>query len=56
MIELFTAADVRFIETGLRHGTLTVVIDENSFEVTTLRIDAETDGRHAVVEYTQVYI
>jgi len=38
--------------TGLAHGTLTVVAGGRSFEVTTLRRDIETDGRHAVVAYT----
>ncbi|HPG88611.1 MAG TPA: CCA tRNA nucleotidyltransferase, partial [Hyphomicrobium sp.] len=34
------------------HGTITVVADGHSFEVTTLRRDIETDGRHAVVAFT----
>jgi poly(A) polymerase len=38
------------IPTGIAHGTVTCVKDE-SYEVTTLRIDKETDGRHAVVEF-----
>jgi poly(A) polymerase len=39
--------------TGLAHGTVTVVADRTTFEVTTLRRDVETDGRHAVVAFTQ---
>jgi poly(A) polymerase len=38
--------------TGIVHGTITVVADGVSFEVTTLRRDVETDGRHAVVAFT----
>lgn len=38
---------------GERHGTITPRInDEENFEVTTLRIDVKTDGRHAKVEFT----
>jgi poly(A) polymerase len=38
--------------TGLAHGTVTLVALRTAFEVTTLRRDVETDGRHAVVEFT----
>ena len=37
--------------TGIEHGTVTVVIDKHPFEVTTLRKDIETDGRHAKVAF-----
>ncbi len=43
---------IKVIPTGLKHGTITAVIDKKYFEITTLRKDVETDGRHAVVEYT----
>ena len=43
---------IKFFETGIEHGTITAVIDEQNFEITTLRKDIKTDGRHAVVEYT----
>lgn len=46
-------ADIRFIETGIAHGTVTAVIDGKPFEITSLRRDVETDGRRAVVSYTQ---
>ncbi|GLS23992.1 poly(A) polymerase [Labrys miyagiensis] len=39
------------VPTGIEHGTVTVVIDSHPFEVTTLREDIETDGRHAVVRF-----
>ncbi|WP_068315311.1 CCA tRNA nucleotidyltransferase [Polycladidibacter hongkongensis] len=45
------AAGVKVIATGLEHGTITLVIDGQPIEVTTLREDVETDGRHAVVRF-----
>jgi poly(A) polymerase len=47
-----TAAGLRVVPTGIDHGTVTAVADYRGFEVTTLRRDVETDGRHAVVAYT----
>jgi poly(A) polymerase len=46
------AAGVAVHATGIEHGTLTVVADHQPFEVTTLRRDVETDGRRAVIEFT----
>ena len=43
--------NINFIETGITHGTITVVINKIRFEITTLRKDASTDGRHANVEF-----
>ena len=45
------AAGFRTVPTGIAHGTVTIVADHGSYEVTTLREDVETDGRHAVVRY-----
>jgi len=45
-------AGFKVLPTGLQHGTVTVVVDGEPLEVTTLRIDRETDGRHADVEFT----
>jgi len=42
---------VFFIETGIAHGTITVVINKIKFEITTLRKEISTDGRHAQVEF-----
>lgn len=53
MIHLFKQHNIHFIETGLSHGTITAHVNKQDFEVTTLRIDAETDGRHAKVDFTQ---
>ena len=46
-------ANLKAIPTGIAHGTVTVVADGTSFEVTTLRRDVETFGRHATVAFTQ---
>lgn len=46
-----TAAGFKAVPTGIEHGTVTVVIDKQPFEVTTLRKDVETYGRHAKVEF-----
>ncbi len=45
-------ADIQVALTGLQHGTVTAHGGGSSVEVTTLRVDMETDGRHAVVAYT----
>ena len=44
--------NIDFFETGIEHGTITARIDEKNFEITSLRKDVSTDGRHAVVEFT----
>ena len=46
------AAGIRAVPTGLAHGTVTAVMAPRHFEVTTLRRDVETFGRHARVEFT----
>ncbi len=46
------AAGMKTVPTGIEHGTVTVIVDGKPFEVTTLRRDVETDGRHAVVRFT----
>jgi len=45
------AAGFKAVPTGVDHGTVTVVIDSRPFEVTTLREDVETFGRHATVKF-----
>ena len=51
-----SAAGIKVVPTGIDHGTVTAVIGEHAFEITTLRRDAETDGRHARVEFTDDWI
>jgi poly(A) polymerase len=45
-------AHIQAIPTGLRHGTITARLGGVTMEVTTLRVDVETDGRHARVAFT----
>jgi poly(A) polymerase len=52
VIRLAQSAGLAAYPTGIEHGTITVVADKHSFEVTTLRKDVETDGRHAIVSFT----
>jgi poly(A) polymerase len=46
------SADIKVFPTGIDHGTVTALCGEYSFEITTLRKDVATDGRHAVVEFS----
>lgn len=50
---ILTDAGCAVHPTGIEHGTVTVVADSQPFEVTTLRRDVETDGRRAVVAFTE---
>ncbi len=52
VIELVEAAGLRAVPTGIEHGTVTVVAEGRGFEVTTFRRDVETDGRRAVVAFS----
>ena len=49
--ERFKNTNFKIIDTGVKHGTVTLVTDQFKLEITTLRKDVETDGRHAQVEY-----
>ncbi|WCR58388.1 CCA tRNA nucleotidyltransferase [Wolbachia endosymbiont of Ctenocephalides felis wCfeJ] len=44
--------NIKAIPTGLKHGTITAILNKRSFEITTLRYDVKCDGRHAKVEFT----
>ena len=50
------AAGIKVVPTGLKHGTVTAVIGRAPYELTTLRRDVETDGRHAVVAFTDDWL
>ena len=43
---------IKVIDTGISHGTVTAIVNKKKFEITTLRKDVSTDGRHANVEFT----
>ena len=51
VIERAKAAGIAWYPTGIEHGTVTLKLGETLAEVTTLRRDVETDGRHAVVAF-----
>lgn len=48
---IFKQKGYRVVPTGLEHGTITVVTKASSYEITTLRLDVDTDGRHATVQF-----
>jgi poly(A) polymerase len=50
--ELLTAKGIKVVPTGIDHGTVTAVTPSRHFEITTLRVDVKTDGRHADVAFT----
>ena len=44
--------NIKVIDTGISHGTVTAILNKKKFEITTLRKDVSTDGRHANVKFT----
>ncbi len=50
--EKFKDTNFKVVDTGVKHGTVTIVSEDHKVELTTLRKDIKTDGRHAEVEYT----
>jgi len=53
VIAALKAAGLKSVATGVEHGTVTAIASGRPFEITTLRRDVETDGRRAVVAFTQ---
>jgi poly(A) polymerase len=53
VMALAKEAGLKAVPTGIEHGTVTVIVDGTPFEVTTLRRDVETYGRHATVAFTE---
>ena len=47
---------IKFFKTGIDHGTITALIDEKKFEITSLRKDILTDGRHAKVKFSNDWL
>ena len=52
VIGLLEKAGIKAVPTGIEHGTVTAVVGDRKFEITTLRRDVETDGRRAKVAFT----
>ena len=51
--EVLKNNQINFYETGIEHGTIIAVIDDKKFEITSLREDILTDGRHAKVKFSK---
>jgi len=51
--KIFKKNNIQFYQTGIKHGTITVLINNKKFEITSLRKDISTDGRHAEVEFSK---
>ena len=54
--ECLNINNIKFFETGINHGTITANIENKNFEITSLRKDISTDGRHAIVKFTSDWI
>jgi poly(A) polymerase len=52
VMNILTSASIKVIPTGIDHGTVSVFSKNFNFEITTLRSDIETDGRHAEVTFS----
>ncbi len=52
IIEILNKENIKFIDVGIDHGTVTAIINESKFEITTFRNDIYTDGRHAQVSFS----
>lgn len=52
VVTLLKDAKIKTVPTGIAHGTITAVVSGKPYEITTLRRDVETDGRRAVIAYT----
>jgi len=52
VVAALESVQIRAIPTGIDHGTITAVLGEHSFEITTLRVDVISHGRHADVAFT----
>ncbi len=50
--EILKKNNINFYESGIKHGTITAIIDNYKFEITSLREDIFTDGRHAKVKFS----
>ncbi len=52
VIKCLKKNNINYYETGIKHGTLTAIINDKKFEITSLRKDIFTDGRHAKVQFS----
>ena len=56
VVKLLKNSGFKTIPTGFEHGTVTAIADDEVFEITTLRRDTSTDGRHATVAFTDNWL
>ena len=56
VMHALAAARLKCVPTGLKHGTVTAIVEGTKFELTTLRRDVETDGRRATVAFTDDWL
>ena len=52
VISYFQNTEIQVKKTGIEHGTLTLILNNQKFEITTLREDISTDGRHANIKFS----
>ena len=52
LLQILNKENIKFIDVGIDHGTVTAIINERKFEITTFRNDIFTDGRHAQVSFS----
>ena len=52
IIDALNIAHIKAIPTGIKHGTITAIVNNTAYEITTLRSDVYCDGRHAEVKFT----
>lgn len=55
-IKALKSAKIKYAPTGIEHGTISAIISERVIEITTLRQDVETDGRHANIAFTDDWL
>lgn len=55
VIDILDKNNIKYYKSGINFGTVTAVINSKNFEITTLRRDIKTDGRHALVKFTDNY-
>lgn len=53
---IYKSQPIRYIATGKSHGTFTVILNDKTYEITSLRQDVSTDGRRATVAFTRDWI
>ena len=55
-INIYKQNNIRYLEHGKEHGTITVIMHDVTYEITSLRLDVATDGRRATVAYTKDWL